>query len=199
MQSHRCVVRDHGLMKRLFTIVSLVAAVSASKTRQFGIKHDRFVASEDGIQSPVQIIAGEIHYNRILPEYWEDRLLRLRAMGFNAIQVCVATTGATSACQPPPQTYVPWNWHCPSPDICGWTGSRDIEAFIRLAQNLDLLVLLRPGPYICAEWDFGGLPWWLGASSVLGGGNMTLRSADPIFLHHVDRCDALGGPFSTTV
>jgi hypothetical protein len=66
-------------------------------------------------------------------------------------------------------------------------------------ENLDLLVLLRPGPYICAEWDFGGLPWWLGASSVLGGGNMTLRSADPIFLHHVDRCDALGGPFSTTV
>lgn len=115
--------------------------------------------------------------------------MRLRSMGFNAIQVTLCGYHHASSA-PLPQTYVPWNWHCPSPGVCGWTGSRDIEAFVRLAHNLGLFVLLRPGPYICAEWDFGGLPWWLGSSSVLGGGNMTLRSADPVFLHHVDRCAA---------
>lgn len=78
-----------GLMRLLFTIVNLVIATSASKSRRFGIKHDRFVMwSEDGIQSPVQLLSAEVHYARILPEYWEDRLMRIRAMGFNAIQVC---------------------------------------------------------------------------------------------------------------
>lgn len=195
MQSRSAVNRDPCFMRLLFTIVNLVLATSAAKPRRFTIKHDRFVV-EDGQTSPVQIIAGEIHYARILPEYWEDRLMRLRSMGFNTIQVrdvaCAPphthTQHTTTTLMCTPQTYVPWNWHCPSPGVCGWTGSRDVEAFIRLAQDLGLLVLLRPGPYICAEWDFGGLPWWLGASSVLGGGNMTLRSADPVFLHHVDRC-----------
>ncbi len=66
------------------------------------------------------------------------------------------------------QCYVPWNLHEPKPGNYTWDGFADIEAFIRLADELGLHVLLRPGPYICAEWDFGGLPSWF-ASSKVGG------------------------------
>ena len=67
---------------------------------------------------------------------------------------------------PRAQLYIPWNFHEPYPGEYKWDGAQDVEGFIRLAQKLGFLVLLRPGPYICAEWDFGGLPWWLGSSAV---------------------------------
>jgi beta-galactosidase GanA len=62
--------------------------------------------------------------------------------------------------------YIPWNFHEQYPGQFKWDGWQDVEGFIKLAQKIGLLVLLRPGPYICAEWDFGGLPWWLGSSAV---------------------------------
>ena len=65
-----------------------------------------------------------------------------------------------------PQLYIPWNFHEPYPGEYKWDGPQDVEAFILLCQKLGFLVLLRPGPYICAEWDFGGLPWWLASSAV---------------------------------
>lgn len=67
---------------------------------------------------------------------------------------------------PLPQVYVAWNHHAPRPGELVWDGWADVESFVRLAAELDLLVVLRPGPYICAEWDFGGLPWWLASSKV---------------------------------
>lgn len=64
------------------------------------------------------------------------------------------------------QVYVPWNVHEPYPEQYNWEGMADLEAYLQLAQDMGLYVLLRPGPYICAEWDFGGFPWWLASSKV---------------------------------
>lgn len=91
-----------------------------------------------------QIISGAIHYFRIVSEYWRDRLEKLKAMGCNTIE-----------------TYIPWNMHEPKKGEFHFEGMLDIEAFVRLAQELGLYVILRPSPYICAEWEFGGLPAWL--------------------------------------
>ena len=66
----------------------------------------------------------------------------------------------------PAQLYIAWNYHEKNPGEFKWDGPQDVEKFIGIAHKLDLLVVLRPGPYICAEWDFGGLPAWLGSSSV---------------------------------
>ncbi|KAK9915942.1 hypothetical protein WJX75_006251 [Coccomyxa subellipsoidea] len=134
--------------------------------RSFTIENNRFV--KDG--KPLQIISGSIHYNRIHPAYWRDRLQRVQAMGLNSIQL-----------------YVPWNFHERSPGTFKWDGEADIERFLDIAQELGLNVLLRPGPYICGEWDFGGFPWWLASSKVEGGRTMKLRVNDPAYLGHVDR------------
>ena len=98
---------------------------------------------------PFQIISGGIHYFRVLPEYWEDRLRKLKEMGCNTVE-----------------TYIPWNMHEPEKGRFDFYGEKvhgmlDIVSFIRKAQQLGLWVILRPSPYICAEWDFGGLPAWL--------------------------------------
>lgn len=93
---------------------------------------------------PFQILAGELHFQRIPRQYWKDRLLKARAMGLNAVA-----------------TYVFWNKLEPEPGEWNFAGENDIGAFLREAQAAGLWVLLRPGPYACAEWDFGGLPAWL--------------------------------------
>src|SRR3984885_7403131 len=93
---------------------------------------------------PYQIISGAIHYPRVPRAYWRDRLRKARAMGLNTVE-----------------TYVFWNLHEPSPGQFDFSGQNDIAEFIREAQQEGLYVILRPGPYACAEWDFGGLPAWL--------------------------------------
>ncbi len=107
-----------------------------------------------------RILAGAIHYFRVHPELWEDRLTRLKAMGANTVD-----------------TYVAWNFHQErredAPDFSGW---RDLGRFIDLAGDLGLDVIVRPGPYICAEWDNGGFPSWL-----TGTPDIMLRSTDPRF------------------
>ncbi|MCX4552882.1 MULTISPECIES: beta-galactosidase family protein [unclassified Streptomyces] len=113
---------------------------------------------------PHQIISAAIHYFRVHPELWEDRLRRLRAMGVNTIE-----------------TYIAWNLHQPTPDRTDFSGQADITRFIRTAAHLDLDVIVRPGPYICAEWEFGGLPAWLLADPTL-----RLRRSDPRYLAAVD-------------
>jgi len=130
-------------------------------THQVSIEGDHFVL--DG--KPLQIISGEIHYARIPHEYWRDRLKKARAMGLNTIS-----------------TYVFWNLHEPKPGVYDFSGDLDVAEFIRTAQQEGLYVILRPGPYVCAEWDLGGLPAWL-----LADPNMVLRSADEKFLGPVDR------------
>ena len=112
---------------------------------------------------PFQIISGAIHYFRIVPEYWKDRLEKLKAMGCNTVE-----------------TYIPWNMHEPKKGEFHFEGMLDIERFVKTAQELGLYVILRPSPYICAEWEFGGLPAWLLAED-----GMKLRVSYPPFLKHV--------------
>ncbi|MDE6726954.1 MAG: beta-galactosidase [Oscillospiraceae bacterium] len=91
-----------------------------------------------------RIISGAVHYFRIVPEYWRDRLEKLVNMGCNTVE-----------------TYIPWNFHEPRPGEFLWSGMRDVCRFVETARELGLYMILRPSPYICAEWEFGGLPAWL--------------------------------------
>ncbi|XP_003707178.2 beta-galactosidase [Megachile rotundata] len=93
---------------------------------------------------PFRYVSGSFHYFRTPRQYWRDRLRKMRAAGLNAVS-----------------TYVEWSLHQPEEDQWEWTGDADLKKFIEIAHEEDLLVLLRPGPYICAERDFGGLPYWL--------------------------------------
>ena len=93
---------------------------------------------------PFQILSGTIHYFRVVPEYWYDRLLKLKECGLNTVE-----------------TYTCWNLHERIEGEFDFTGMLDLEAYIKTAKELGLYVILRPGPYICAEWDMGGLPSWL--------------------------------------
>ncbi len=112
---------------------------------------------------PFQIISGGIHYFRVVPEYWRDRLEKLKAMGCNTVE-----------------TYIPWNMHEPKPGQFVFEGMLDLEKFVRTAQELGLWVIIRPSPYICAEWEFGGLPAWLLAED-----GMRLRGCYEPFLNHI--------------
>ncbi|WP_250304728.1 beta-galactosidase [Streptomyces sp. NBC_01387] len=113
---------------------------------------------------PLRIISGGLHYFRIHPEQWADRLRKARLMGLNTVE-----------------TYVPWNLHSPRPGEFRLDGGLDLCRFLELAAAEGLHVLLRPGPYICAEWEGGGLPSWL-----LTDEDIELRSCDPRFLKAVD-------------
>lgn len=93
---------------------------------------------------PIRLLAGAMHYFRIHPEYWRDRMEKMKLMGLNTLE-----------------TIVPWNLHEPQPGNFNFEGFADIEAYIKLADELGLHVLVRPGPYICGEWEFGGFPAWL--------------------------------------
>ncbi|KAF6157131.1 hypothetical protein GIB67_041592 [Kingdonia uniflora] len=135
---------------------------SLINSRAFEIDDDKFW--KDGEQ--FQIIGGDVHYFRVHPVYWRDRLLRAKALGLNTIQ-----------------TYVPWNIHEPRPGQWVFDGFADIESFLVVCKELDLLVMLRAGPYICGEWDFGGFPAWLLAVEPA----LELRSSDPAFLQLVEK------------
>ncbi len=110
-----------------------------------------------------RIISGAIHYFRVVPEYWRDRLEKLKAMGCNTVE-----------------TYIPWNLHEPQKGEFCFEGRMDIERFVKIAEELGLYVILRPSPYICAEWEFGGLPGWL-----LSMDDIRLRTCHPAFLNAV--------------
>jgi beta-galactosidase len=139
-----------------FSSCLALAQDAPQPAHKFGMEGDHFVL--DG--KPFQIISGEMHYARIPREYWRDRLQKARAMGLNTIS-----------------TYVFWNAHEPKPGVYDFSGSLDAAAFIRMAQEEGLYVILRPGPYSCAEWDLGGFPAWL-----LADPNIVLRSTDEKFL-----------------
>ncbi|XP_055030780.2 beta-galactosidase-1-like protein 2 isoform X3 [Misgurnus anguillicaudatus] len=94
--------------------------------------------------APFRILGGSIHYFRVPRAHWRDRLLKLKACGLNTLT-----------------TYVPWNLHEPERGVYQFHQQLDLEAYIRLAEEIGLWVIIRPGPYICAEWDLGGLPSWL--------------------------------------
>ncbi|MEV5674693.1 MULTISPECIES: glycoside hydrolase family 35 protein [unclassified Streptomyces] len=113
---------------------------------------------------PFRLLSGGVHYFRVHPAQWADRLHKARLMGLNTVE-----------------TYVPWNLHQPRPDHFRMDGELDLPAFLDLAAAEGLHVLLRPGPYICAEWEGGGLPSWL-----LADPDIRLRTRDPRFLSAAD-------------
>ena len=114
---------------------------------------------------PFQIISGAIHYARVPRAYWRDRLRKARAMGLNTVE-----------------TYVFWNKHEAKQGDFDFSGQNDVAEFIREAQQEGLFVILRPGPYVCAEWDFGGYPAWL-----LREPGMVVRSSNSAFMAAASR------------
>ena len=106
----------------------------------FQIKNNTFLRNG----KPIKIISGAVHYFRNMPDTWDDIFKKLKALGCNCVE-----------------TYCAWNMHEKIQGQYDFSGNLDIAAFIRMAQKEDLMVIVRPGPYICAEWEFGGLPWWI--------------------------------------
>jgi beta-galactosidase len=134
---------------------------AAPAKHSFSVSGKRFQL--DG--QPYQIISGEMHYARVPRAYWRDRFRKARAMGLNTIT-----------------TYVFWNVHEPRPGVYDFTGQNDIAEYIREAQEEGLNVILRPGPYVCAEWELGGYPSWL-----LKDRSLVLRGQDPKYTAAVER------------
>ncbi|XP_030008184.1 beta-galactosidase-1-like protein 2 [Sphaeramia orbicularis] len=113
---------------------------------------------------PFRVLGGSVHYFRVPKAYWEDRLLKMKACGINTLT-----------------TYVPWNLHEPERGAFNFHEQLDLRAYVSLAASMGLWVILRPGPYICAEWDLGGLPSWL-----LQDKYMQLRTTYPGFVDAVN-------------
>jgi beta-galactosidase len=146
---------------RLFILASIAVPFSFVSAQQkaahtFAVQGSQFVL--DG--KPFQVISGEMHYQRIPREYWRERFRMAKAMGLNTVT-----------------TYVFWNVHEPRPGVYDFSGINDVAEFVREAQQEGLWVILRPGPYACAEWEFGGYPAWL-----LKDHSLEVRSRDPKFL-----------------
>ncbi|MBI5216085.1 MAG: beta-galactosidase [Ignavibacteriae bacterium] len=153
-------VKSFILLAFIFWCSSFGLAQSAKHS--FALGDNDFLL--DG--KPFQMIAGEMHYARIPKEYWRHRLKMARAMGLNTIT-----------------TYVFWNYHEPKPGEFDFTTeNRNITEFIRIAQEEGLWVVVRPGPYACAEWEFGGYPAWL-----LKDKDVLVRSKDARFLQASER------------
>lgn len=141
--------------------MGLGASAATETTNSFEIGKGAFMLNGE----PFVIKAAELHYPRIPKPYWDQRIKMCKALGMNA--VCL---------------YVFWNAHEPQPDTFDFTGQNDLAEFVRLCKENDMYVILRPGPYVCAEWEMGGLPWWL-----LKKKDIKLRESDPYFLERVDK------------
>jgi len=128
---------------------TLVHSLTVGKDGQFLLDGNAF-----------QVRAGSMHYPRVPRAYWRDRMRKMKAMGLNTLT-----------------TYVFWNVHETSPGHYDFSGQNDLAEYLREAQEEGLYVILRPGPYVCAEWEFGGFPAWL-----LKNRDMKIRSRDPLFM-----------------
>jgi len=152
-------------MKKIVLLVAVLAAFGtaafAQQKHSFEIKEGQFLY--DG--KPTKIYSGEMHYARVPREYWKQRLQMIKAMGLNTVA-----------------TYIFWNYHETAPGIWDFkTGNRNLREFIKDAAAEGLMVILRPGPYACAEWEFGGYPWWLQNNN-----NLVIRTNNQPFL---DSCN----------
>lgn len=136
-------------------------AAPVDATHGLAIEHGQFMLNG----KPFRIIAGDMHYTRVPREYWRARLKMAKAMGLNTIT-----------------TYVFWNAHELTPGHYHFNGQNDVAEFVREAQQEGLYVILRPGPYVCSEWDLGGLPAWL-----LKDRDAHIRSTDPKFMQPAQR------------
>ncbi len=150
--------------KSIFSIllISIISYAGFSQSKSFEIRDGKFYKNGESYR----VFSGSIHYNRIPHEKWEERLYQARAMGLNTI--C---------------TYVFWNFHEQKDGTFDFTGDRDIRKFIQLAGKVGLNVIVRPGPYVCAEWDLGGLP-----ARLIADKNMRLRCMDsPVYLEETKK------------
>lgn len=154
----------HSVYKKIisYLVICIVATtVCAQSNRTFEIGKQTFLL--DG--KPFVVKAAEIHYPRIPEPYWEHRIEMCKALGMNTI--CL---------------YVFWNFHEPQPGQFDFSGDKDIARFCKLAQKHGMYVIVRPGPYVCAEWEMGGLPWWL-----LKKKEIKLRSLDSYYMERVTK------------
>lgn len=149
-------MKARWLMLILALLALIPAAHAAAPAHTFGWKGEDFLL--DG--KPFVIRGGEMHFSRIPREHWRDRLRMLKAMGLNTVG-----------------TYLFWNLHEPRPGQFDFSGNNDIAEFVRIAQEEGLWVIIRPGPYSCAEWEFGGFPSWL-----LKTPDLRVRTSDPRFV-----------------
>ncbi|NXH39115.1 BGAL galactosidase, partial [Dicaeum eximium] len=146
----------------LLLAAGLLHTQASPSARSFQLDYEHNCFRKDGV--PFRYISGSIHYARVPRPAWRDRLLKMYMSGLSTVQV-----------------YIPWNYHETLPGVYDFTGNRDVEAFLDLTAELGLLVILRPGPYICAEWEMGGLPAWL-----LWKPDIILRTSNPAYLAAVD-------------
>lgn len=140
----------------LFAILPIV--VNSQEKLTFEIKNGDFYVN--GKATP--LLSGEMHYSRIPHEYWRHRLQMMKGMGLNTVA-----------------TYVFWNWHETAPGVWDFAGDKNLAEYIKIAGEEGMMVILRPGPYVCAEWEFGGYPWWL--QNIEG---MEIRRDNEQFLKH---------------
>jgi beta-galactosidase len=150
-----------GMILVLTLCFAFIGRAQSSAGSAFGVDGDHFVLNGQ----PFQVISGEMHYQRIPRAYWHDRFRMAKAMGLNTIT-----------------TYVFWNEHELKPGVYDFSGNKDVAEFVREAQQEGLYVILRPGPYVCAEWEFGGYPAWL-----LKDHEIVVRSSDPKFMGQARR------------
>ncbi|KAI6218599.1 Beta-galactosidase [Aphelenchoides besseyi] len=142
------------------TVIVLLSLLNGQNAQERGVKVNCESNQFELDGKPFRYLSGEIHYFRIPQQLWNDRLQRMRAMGLNVAQV-----------------YVAWNWHEEQEGVYNFEGDRNLREFLKLAADNQLYVNLRMGPYACAEWEQGGLPWWL-----LSYPNIELRSSkEPFF------------------
>ncbi len=153
-------------MRKIITLLSLMAALLVA-TPSFAQKAKGTFEAGNGTfllnGKPFVVKAAEIHYPRIPKPYWEHRIKMCKALGMNT--VCI---------------YIFWNIHEQREGEFDFTGNCDVAEFCRLAQKNGMYVIVRPGPYVCAEWEMGGLPWWL-----LKKKDIRLRERDPYFMERV--------------
>ena len=154
-------------MKHLFRKLALAAMLMTAPAVGFATqKPGTFTVGDKTFLlngQPFVVKAAEIHYPRIPRPYWEHRIQMCKALGMNA--VCI---------------YIFWNIHEQKEGQFDFTGQNDVAEFCRLAQKNGMYVIVRPGPYVCAEWEMGGLPWWL-----LKKKDIKLRERDPYFMERV--------------
>lgn len=151
----------HYFASKRLAALALMAAALAAQAAPSNVPHFAPVGDHFELDGkPYVIRSGELHYARVPREFWRERLQQMRAMGLNTVT-----------------TYVFWNRHEAEPGSFNFSGDLDLAGFIRTARDVGLKVILRPGPYVCAELDFGGYPAWL-----LRTPGLRVRSLDPRFM-----------------